>query len=174
MRKNGASPDARGRRAAVRAFGPQIRRARAQLVSTYNYRARAILAVVITGSRTLRGHDRGTTTTARRIPSFARVQGAAKTKIGDTHDPNREELRKSIHPNNFVQIFNKMPRYRERRCISPSYPSFTGQLAGVRVLQRCECGAFGSLRLVFDQKSGHRSQKSLDSRSAGADRLRRH
>ena len=70
MRKNGASPDARGRRAAVRAFGPQIRRARAQLVSTYNYRARAILVVVITGSRTLRGHDRGTTTTARRIPSF--------------------------------------------------------------------------------------------------------
>ena len=68
--KNGASPDARGRCAAVRAFGPQIRRARAPLVSTYNYRARSILVVVITGSRTLRGHDRGTTTTARRFPSF--------------------------------------------------------------------------------------------------------
>ena len=73
MRKNGASPDARGRRAAVRASGPQIRRARAQLVSTYNYRARSILVVVITGSRTLRGHDCGTSTTARRIPSFVQI-----------------------------------------------------------------------------------------------------
>ena len=74
--KNGASPDARGRRADVRAFGPQIRRARAQLVSTYNYRARSILVVVITGSRTLRGHDRGTSTTARRIPCQALAASA--------------------------------------------------------------------------------------------------
>ena len=83
MIKNGASPDARGRRAAVRASGPQIRRARAQLVSTYNYRARAILVVVITGSRTLRGHDRGTTTTARRFPSLIMDGGPYQEPLGE-------------------------------------------------------------------------------------------